>query len=169
MNGGYFPTGGSSEMSRTLAEPIWARGGKVLVRSDVQEICISNGRATGVVVRPTFVGSDLTPVVVQAKHVVSTTSAWVTNKLIKQPSLHTDLSHLRTGPAVLYVFIGFKEGAPEFPKRNFWCFNTKNYNHDEDWKTFYSQDTQDYIEGKTPLMFLSFPSEKDSTYRFIFE
>ena len=117
MNGGYFPTGGSSEMSRTLAEPIWARGGKVLVRSDVQEICISNGRATGVIVRPTFVGSDLTPVVVRAKHVISTTSAWVTNKLIKQPSLHTDLSHLRHGPAVLYVFIGFKEGAPEFPKR----------------------------------------------------
>ena len=164
MNGGYFPTGGSSEIARTLAEPIWARGGKVLVRADVNEIIVQHGLATGVVVRPTYVGSDLTPVVVRAKHVVSTTSAWVTNKLIKQPELKMDLGHLRHGPAVLYVFIGFKEGAPEFPKRNYWCFNTKNYSHDEDWTSFNRLDTQDYIEGKTPLMFLSFPSEKDSTY-----
>ena len=164
MNGGYFPTGGSSEISRTLADPIWARGGKVLVRADVKEIAVQHGLATGVVVRPTYVGSDLTPVMVRAKHVVSTTSAWVTNKLIKQPELKMDLAHLRHGPAVMYVFIGFKEGAPEFPKRNYWCFNTKNYSHDEDWTTFNQLDTQDYIEGKTPLMFLSFPSEKDSTY-----
>jgi all-trans-retinol 13,14-reductase len=45
MDGGFFPTGGSSEMTKTLAEPIWARGGKVLVRADVKEICVANGLA----------------------------------------------------------------------------------------------------------------------------
>ena len=80
MDGGFFPTGGSSEMTKTLAEPIWARGGKVLVRADVKEICVANGLACGVKVRPTFVGSDTKEVFVQANHIVSTTSAWVTNK-----------------------------------------------------------------------------------------
>ena len=28
-------------MAQALADPIWVRGGKVLVRSDVQEICVS--------------------------------------------------------------------------------------------------------------------------------
>ena len=80
IDGGFFPTGGSSEMTKTLAEPIWARGGKILVRADVKEICVANGLACGVKVRPTFVGSDTKEVFVQANHIVSTTSAWVTNK-----------------------------------------------------------------------------------------
>ena len=45
-------------MTKTLAEPIWARGGKVLVRANVKEICISGSRACGVKVQPTFVGSS---------------------------------------------------------------------------------------------------------------
>ena len=90
----------------------------------------------------------------------------MTDKLIKQPDLKPDISHLRHGPAVMYIFIGFKEGAPEFPKRNYWCFNTNNYDSSEDWKTFSSRDTQDFIEGNTSLMFVSFPSEKDSDYRY---
>ena len=39
-NGGIFPVGGSSEMTKCVAEPIVARGGKVLVRANVTQICI---------------------------------------------------------------------------------------------------------------------------------
>ena len=57
-----------------------------------------------------------------------------------------------------------KKDAPNFPKKNYWCFNTKNYNLDDDWKLFYSQKSHDFIEGKTPMMYLSFPSSKDPTF-----
>ena len=56
IDGGFFPTGGSSEMTKTLAEPIWARGGKILIRSHVKEILIESGKAVGVRVLPCFVG-----------------------------------------------------------------------------------------------------------------
>ena len=56
MDGGYYPTGGSYAMTKALAEPIWARGGKILIRSHVKEILIEGGKAVGVRVLPCFVG-----------------------------------------------------------------------------------------------------------------
>ena len=46
--GGCFPVGGSSELTRAVAEPIAARGGKVRTRANVKEIIIENGTAKGV-------------------------------------------------------------------------------------------------------------------------
>ena len=43
-------------MTKALAEPIWARGGKILIRSHVKEILIEGGQAVGVRVLPCFVG-----------------------------------------------------------------------------------------------------------------
>jgi len=165
MDGGFFPTGGSSEMTKTLAEPIWARGGKVLVRADVKEICVANGLACGVKVRPTFVGSDTKEVFVQANHIVSTTSAWVTNKLIKQPQLQLDLKHLTPGLGCFYVFFGMNENCPELPKKNWWLYNTDKYNFDDDVENFLKKSAQEYVESGPCLMFLSFPSQKDSDYK----
>ena len=118
MDGGYYPTGGSYAMTKALAEPIWARGGKILIRSHVKEILIEGGKAVGVRVLPCFVGdhnkgmgfrtskdsmrvasgSEIPDEGIESNvygtHIISTCSIWHTNVLIKQPSLHLDVDHL---------------------------------------------------------------------------
>ena len=85
MDGGFYPTGGSYAMTKALAEPIWARGGKILIRSHVKEILVQNGKAVGVRVLPCFVGDHNKGVEsnVYGTHIISTCSIWHTNTLIK--------------------------------------------------------------------------------------
>ena len=68
-NGGIFPVGGSSAITKAIAEPIWARNGKVLVRANVQEICIENGKATGVTVQEKETNVLLTNLNLEKNHV----------------------------------------------------------------------------------------------------
>jgi hypothetical protein len=51
--GGVFPIGGSSKLTMDLAEPIAARGGKILTRANVLQINETGGNVTGVTVLPT--------------------------------------------------------------------------------------------------------------------
>lgn len=48
-----FPIGGSSKLTMDLAEPIAARGGKILTRANVLQINETGGNVTGVTVLPT--------------------------------------------------------------------------------------------------------------------
>ena len=47
-NGGFYPIGGASEIAYNMIPVIERSGGKVLVRADVKEVLITDGRAVGV-------------------------------------------------------------------------------------------------------------------------
>lgn len=48
MEGGCYPRGGSEEMAKDLVPVIESRDGKVMIRAQVKEIIIENGKAVGV-------------------------------------------------------------------------------------------------------------------------
>ena len=85
--------------------------------------------------------------------------------MIKQPQLHLDLKHLTPGLGCFYVFFGMNENCPELPKKNWWLYNTDKYNFDDDVENFLKKSAQEYVESGPCLMFLSFPSQKDSDYK----
>ncbi len=49
--GGFYPVGGASEIAYNIIPVIERSGGKVLVRSQVDEILVEGGKAVGVMVR----------------------------------------------------------------------------------------------------------------------
>ena len=136
-----------------------------MTRANVTEICVQNGTAVGVKVQPTFIGSAGEEVFVSARHVVSTSSVWVTNKIIKNPSLRIPIDHLTPGLGAMYIFFGMDKECPALPARNWWCYNNStSYDFDEMLDNFLKLETQEYIQSAAPLLFVSFPSAKDPTY-----
>lgn len=151
IDGAYYPVGGARTFADAFVPVIRKSGGDVLVRSPVQDILITKGRATGVRLED---GS-----VHRAKRIVSSigvrdtirqllpeavrNSAWAQRLLTLRPSL----SHL-------CLYLGFEGDirAAGATAANHWFY--------ESWDTNGAV-WNDPATTDIPAMFLSFPSLKD--------
>ena len=185
LGGAYYPIGGSQMISRALIPTIEAAGGKVLVKARVSEIVVDDfGQATGVRVAPvtgTGLPADEKEMFVAARvAVVSGAGAYVTNNLV--PEKHRAqlgyakmLADVKPSISHVYAFVGMKGTSQELGLRgsNMWALSRdENYKYtgvaldDSDKATFAAPGTNPWKgASKDMLMYLSFPSVKDPSFK----
>eukprot|EP00656_Telonema_subtile_P037929 TRINITY_DN4238_c0_g1_i2.p1 TRINITY_DN4238_c0_g1~~TRINITY_DN4238_c0_g1_i2.p1 ORF type:complete len:623 (-),score=163.51 TRINITY_DN4238_c0_g1_i2:110-1978(-) len=173
MGGGYFPVGGSQRIAEALIPTIERAGGRVLVRAEVESICVTQGRATGV----TMANGDE----ISARlGVVSSAGLPITEQLVPEahravlayqqflPTVKPSLSHI-------YAFIGLEGEAEDLDLRgaNRWVLPTQASDSQSEFLSEYTYQKFS-AEGEKPwegdvdqdlLMFIGFPSQKDPTFK----
>ena len=190
MDGGYYPVGGSQEISKALIPTVEAAGGAVFVKADVTEIIVSGNKT-----RSVRVGGECKDgvwsggVVVTAKEgVISAAGAAPTHQLLAptvRPKLGWDqmLADVTTSLSHVYAFIGMKGTGEELGlhSNNLWVlpggvdaagdFKFKGPGVDETDKSMYLKEGENPWSGVNDgdkdemLLFLGFPSEKDPSFK----
>ena len=159
LEGGFYPVGGSGVFFTKIAPVIKKHGGEILVRANVSEIGVENGKAIGVKM------SD--GKTIHAKTVISTVGADITYRKLVPITVQEQLGLAKKmegpSPSISYccLYIGLKHTAEELniPKSNFWIFPDK-YDHDAN--------MNNYMSGKTkelPVVYISFPCAKDPDFQ----
>lgn len=151
LEGAYYPVGGAHTFADSLIPVIKNAGGEVRVKSPVQEILVTNGKATGVMLED---GTRH-----YAKRVVSTIGARDTVlQLLPTPAHETvwarEILSLKPSSSHLCLYLGFegdirKAGATS---ANHWVYETWDTN---------SAVWNDPAAADAPRLFVSFPSLKD--------
>jgi len=158
FEGASYPVGGASSIAHSIAPLIEQAGGKILVSAEVAEILVDQqNRARGVRMAD---GREL-----RADIVVSDAGAGNTfSQLLRTPSpgrtkvleqlnaIPPSMSHL-----CLYVGLRRRPGDPLLGGTNLWIFPGND--HDLNVRQFCENP-----EAPFPLLFVSFPSEKDPDF-----
>ncbi len=157
LGGGFFPVGGASAIARSVAPVIERAGGQILVRAEVQSIVVESGRAAGVRMED---GREIrAPIVVSAVGATNTYGRLLPAETAP-PELRASLQ--RVGPSISYVslYLGFAHTDEELglTGTNLWLY--PNGDHDATFDR-YCKDP----EAPFPLVFISFPSAKDPTFK----
>ncbi|MHB8261256.1 MAG: phytoene desaturase family protein [Bacteroidia bacterium] len=158
LEGGFYPVGGSGVFFEKIAPVITKAGGTILVRAEVSEILIENGRAKGVKMAD---GKTIL-----AKTIISTAGIDITYrnllplKIQQEIGLPQLMEGLNNSTSGYCLYLGLKGSAAELniPKSNFWIFPPQ-YDHDKN--------RNDYIKGITkdlPVVYISFPGAKDPDF-----
>jgi all-trans-retinol 13,14-reductase len=151
LDGGNYPIGGASSISKTVVDVIEANGGIVAIKADVKNIIIKNNKATGVEMN----NGDI----ITADKIISNAGIHNTyNKLIDTEK-RIDTSELNDlKPSVshvcLYVGLSASDEDLKLPKYNIWLYNS--YKLDQDYDV--------HLANKRfapSLAYISFPSAKD--------
>ncbi len=157
LNGGSYPVGGASSIYESLLAGIEARGGQLVLKAEVKQILVENGRAKGV----ELVGGEK----IYADKVVSGAGArntfgrlWPEGVALPL-GVAEGLKEIRPSVAHVCLYVGLKSSDVELdlPKNNFWLYDTYDFNGE-----FESR-------AKTPSMdplltYISFPSAKDPSW-----
>lgn len=154
LAGGYYPVGGSQQISERAKEVIEDHGGRCLVSHEVAEIVVERGRAVGVRgVR------KQKPFEYRAKRVISNAGAPTTfTKLLPEPYGKPErekVARLRSGPSAQILFLGLNDDPSKhgFTDANYWIFGISSHNAHER----YRLNDPDRVDG----VFLTFQSLKD--------
>ena len=167
--GGYYPIGGASEIGFNMIPVIEAAGGKVLVRANVTKIlCSDDGKVCGVSVQKGTENYDIRSPIIISNAGVYNTFQTLLPKEISQRSYYSKIaSSLKPGYAAISVFVGLDKSGKELglKAQNTWAFR----NEDDCLKgmidEFIEAETlEEVLEKKVPLLFISFPSEKDPNW-----
>ncbi|CAH1238000.1 RETSAT [Branchiostoma lanceolatum] len=167
--GAFYPRGGASEIAFHIIPVIERAGGAVLVNAPVNQILIdSDGKAFGVRVRKSSGDVDIhAPVVVSAAGVCNTYQKLVPQPVVRAHGLDEMFHHVKPGKlAAMSVFVGLTGTTQELGLKahNAWMFPGND--HDQMIEDFSRLTLQEACEegAKTPVLFVSFPSAKDSTW-----
>ncbi|XP_078572012.1 all-trans-retinol 13,14-reductase-like isoform X2 [Branchiostoma floridae x Branchiostoma japonicum] len=167
MEGGYYPRGGASEIAFHIIPVIQKAGGAVLVRAPVNQILIgSNGEACGVRVHKSSGDVDIhAPVVISGVGFTNTYKYLLPAQIVEKHGLNDIFQYVKPGVGALSVFIGLKGTKEELglKAQNTWAFMGNDL--DGYLNKFMAKDRASAGEDVVPLMFLSFPSAKDSTWK----
>ncbi|XP_045172753.2 all-trans-retinol 13,14-reductase-like [Mercenaria mercenaria] len=164
--GAFYPYGGPSEIAYQIIPIIEKYGGHVLTGATVTQILMNdNGRAHGV--RLTEKGDSFE---VFARKIISDAGIINTYKhlLPKEVAVKAPLyRYIReVGPSISYVtvFAGMNESSAELglKKQNTWAF--LNVDYEKDLEDFKSKSMEEVAEMECPIMYISCPSAKDSSY-----
>jgi all-trans-retinol 13,14-reductase len=159
FNGGYFPIGGSSQIVKTIDQVIEGSGGTIITNAEVEEVIITDGRASGVRMAD---GTELT-----GKKIISNAGVYNTAKKLLPSDLPLTkrllglVHEVAPSSAHICLYVGL-DGTPEelkLPKANYWIY-PENGSHDENIEDF-SND----INKELPLVYISFPSSKDPDWQ----
>ncbi|XP_066301934.1 all-trans-retinol 13,14-reductase-like [Branchiostoma lanceolatum] len=167
--GAFYPRGGASEIAFHIIPVIERAGGAVLVNAPVNQILIdSDGKAFGVRVHKSSGDVDIhATVVVSAAGVCNTYQKLVPQPVVRAHGLDEMFHHVKPGKlAAMSVFVGLTGTTQELGLKahNAWMFPGND--HDQMIEDFSRLTLQEACEegSKTPVLFVSFPSAKDSTW-----
>lgn len=124
MKGGYYPIGGSKEISENVKKVIESNGGKCLVSHEVESIDVVDGRASGVTTIHKGKQTKFTaPIVISNAGAVTTFG-----KLVPQGSCTKEreqLSRLKPGTSANILFLGLKDDPRNhgFDDCNYWLYS----------------------------------------------
>lgn len=156
LKGASYPVGGSSRIAESIYPVLEKSGSQVLIRAEVNEVLVKNGKAYGVKME----GGQ----VFTAKTIVSSTGYWNTMyKLLPsslQPKQELNELGLEKSVAHICLYIGLKHTDEELNlgKSNFWIY--PGYDHDESVAKYLANPEEDL-----PVCYISFPSSKDPTWQ----
>lgn len=165
LGGAYFPVGGATAIARSIAPVITKAGGEIFVSADVAQILVENGRAVGVRMAD---GRELrAPVVVSGAGAVNTLT-----KLLppseRAPEVASSLAAIGPSVSWLALYLGMKHTDEELGLEgtNLWIYPDER--HDENFAQLLAQRSVDpWLDGTRPfpLVYVSFPSAKDPTWK----
>ena len=166
-HGGYYPKGGASEIAFQIIPTIEKAGGKVLVRAPVREILLNNSRdaAIGVQVKKGHNVYDiLAPIVISDAGLMNTAKTLLPEEAAKSCGLAQLASRVRPGLPLMTVFIGLDGTSEELGIKatNVWAFTDEDLQ--PQLEKYISLSADEAAKTPLPLIFLSFPSTKDSTF-----
>jgi len=157
LNGAYFPVGGAAAIARSIAPAIEERGGAIYVSAEVDRILVEGRRAVGVRMAD---GREL-----RAPIVISDAGAANTYRKLLAPehvpsSTHEGLHAIGPSMSYLCLYIGLKHTDEELglTGTNLWIYPDED--HDGNMARFAADP-----ETPLPLVYVSFPSAKDPTFR----
>ncbi|XP_064648110.1 all-trans-retinol 13,14-reductase-like [Lineus longissimus] len=168
LNGGFYPRGGASEIALNIIPIIERSGGRVFVRAPVSQILVNEqGKACGVRVTKSTGDFDIkAPIVISGAGVVNTFQYLLPKEIATKSAIYKLLQRnaVKSGMSMISVFAGLKGTTEELglKKQNVWAFNSSDL--DGEFDEFCAKTPEDAVKGDVPLMFLSFPSTKDSTW-----
>lgn len=158
LEGAWYPVGGAGEIAKAAGAVIRAAGGELLTGHEVTRILVEDGRAVGVEAQLKK-GHEQTPVEFRAPVVVSDAGAWNTfTRLLPRQEFefHDELETLPEGMEAVELFLGLKQDPRTmgFRGENYWIFSS--FEHDQ-----IAAKRNDLLNGRAPMVYLSFPSLKD--------
>ena len=167
--GGYYPIGGASEIAFNIIPVIEASGGKVLVRANVDKIlCSDGGHANGVRVQKGSESYEIRAPVIISNAGLYNTFRSLLPKTISQKSYFSELAaSLKPGVGAMSIFVGLDKSGKELglKAQNTWAFTTPDDCLTNMVDEFMAPDCfDDVAEKDVPLLFVSFPSEKDPNW-----
>ncbi|MDQ3047804.1 MAG: NAD(P)/FAD-dependent oxidoreductase [Bacteroidota bacterium] len=155
LDGGNYPIGGSSSISKCVMDVIEANGGTIAIKAAVKNIVINKNKAVGVEME----NGDI----IYGSKIISNTGIHNTyNQLIKEKKCSEDVEVNQIAPSVSHIclYLGLNSSDAELgiPKNNIWLYNS--YEIDRDYN-FHLEN-----KGKAPsLAYISFPSAKDPSWQ----
>ena len=155
LEGGYFPKGGPSTITKNIIPIIENSGGRVLVGKSVQEILIENNKAIGVEME----NGDK----IYSNNVISGVGVNTTfNKLVNHESsnYYQELvKTIKSSTGFVYCFVNLDGTSKELELRdsNLWIYP------DRDFDSLIKNYEDDMLNSPMPL-FISSSSAKDSTW-----
>jgi all-trans-retinol 13,14-reductase len=157
LGGAYFPVGGASAIARGIAPVIERAGGAIYVTAEVSSVIVQGGRAVGV--RMADGREIFAPIVISDAGAANTFGRLVPHEHVPRP-LRDALGTV--GPSLGYVclYVGLKHTDEELglTGTNLWIYPGPD--HDASLARFLADP-----EAPFPLVFASFPSAKDPTFR----
>ena len=150
MEGGYYPTGGASQIANKTIDTLNENGGAVYINAKVDEIIIEKNRVQGVKIEGKFI---------PCKSVIS--NVGITNTFTKllsesaRKKCNIDLKNVSPSSAhlCLYLALTKSDAALNLPKHNVWYFDNENID-----ATF---DEITLKNAAEKFAYISFPSAKD--------
>ena len=162
LNGAWYPVGGAGEIPKAASSVIRAAGGELLAGHEVTKIILEGGRAVGVEVQPKK-GKEQPRLEFRAPVIVSDAGAWNTfTRLLPSEAIpfRAELETPPEGLEAVELFLGLKRDPRElgFQGENYWIFSS--FDHDQ-----MCAGRDDLLDGRAPMVYLSFPSLKDPQAR----
>ncbi|XP_039261949.2 all-trans-retinol 13,14-reductase-like isoform X1 [Styela clava] len=162
----YYPRGGASELAYTMIPAILRSGGAVLVRAPVSRVIFKDDRAIGVCVKKNDQEHEIfAPIVVSNAGAYNTYNRLIPRDMCQKLGLKSIQNKVGHGFSCLQVLVGLKGTAEELglKKRNYWTFTTTT--PEKSVMEYLSLSKEDAANVDVPILFVSFPSTKDSTWQ----
>jgi all-trans-retinol 13,14-reductase len=158
IHGACYPVGGSSRIAESIVPVIEEAGGRVLIRAEVDEVLVEDGRARGVRMAD---GAVLrAPVVISGAGLFNTYEELLDDAVARDHGLDSQLARIRPAAAHLCLYIGL-EHTPEdldLAKANLWVYP------DEHLEENLQRAVAD-PQAPFPVVYLSFPAAKDPDFQ----
>lgn len=157
IHGACYPVGGSARIAESIVPVIEEAGGKVLVRAEVSEIVVEDGRAVGVRMVDDVV--IRAPIVISGAGVFNTFGKLLAGSVARKHGLDRRLEEVKPSAAHLCLYIGLEHTAEELAleKANLWVYPDEHL-----------EENLARIDANRsaalPLVYISFPSAKDPDF-----
>jgi all-trans-retinol 13,14-reductase len=165
--GAYYPRGGASEIAFHIIPVIEKAGGRVFVRAPVSQILIDDsGKAAGVRVNRSSGPVDIVaPLVISDAGVINTFTKLLPQEVAKRSDIYSLIGRsVESSSGCISLFVGLNGTAEELKltSQNFWIYTSNDLSGITE--EFLSKPVEDVTSADIPLIFIAFPSAKDTTF-----